>query len=213
MPGETACFECVPPLVVASGIDERTLKREGVCAASLPTTMGIVAGLLVQNALKYMLHFGQVCSQSCLPACCWALLDALHGFTRAADGQTTHVASGAAPLVGSCDVKGCWHAHRRGAAGDQVLGVLVPAGLLPHHGHQAQPRLHQSPVSSCSGALCSLCTTQPASRSRGRGVLALEALRSCGSGLCYAAVQYLKCEALLYIVLMVMSLSLLWASR
>lgn len=40
----TACFECLPPLVVASGIDERTLKREGVCAASLPTTMGIVAG-------------------------------------------------------------------------------------------------------------------------------------------------------------------------
>lgn len=30
----------MPPLVVASGIDERTLKREGVCAASLPTTMG-----------------------------------------------------------------------------------------------------------------------------------------------------------------------------
>lgn len=40
----TACFECLPPLVVASGIDEKTLKREGVCAASLPTTMGIVAG-------------------------------------------------------------------------------------------------------------------------------------------------------------------------
>ena len=39
-PGDTACFACVPPLVVASGIDERTLKREGVCAASLPTTMG-----------------------------------------------------------------------------------------------------------------------------------------------------------------------------
>ena len=60
MPGETACFACVPPLVVASGIDERTLKREGVCAASLPTTMGVVAGLLVQNALKHMLNFGQV---------------------------------------------------------------------------------------------------------------------------------------------------------
>ena len=40
LPGETACFQCVPPLVVASGVDERTLKREGVCAASLPTTMG-----------------------------------------------------------------------------------------------------------------------------------------------------------------------------
>eukprot|EP00882_Tetradesmus_deserticola_P002765 GHRQ01002938.1.p1 GENE.GHRQ01002938.1~~GHRQ01002938.1.p1 ORF type:complete len:472 (+),score=239.94 GHRQ01002938.1:106-1521(+) len=60
IPGETACFQCVPPLVVASGIDEATLKREGVCAASLPTTMGIVAGMLVQNSLKYLLEFGTV---------------------------------------------------------------------------------------------------------------------------------------------------------
>ena len=28
---------------------------------SLPTTMGIVAGMLVQNSLKYLLQFGQVC--------------------------------------------------------------------------------------------------------------------------------------------------------
>ena len=42
------------------GIDEKTLKRDGVCAASLPTTMGMVAGMLVQNSLKYMLNFGQV---------------------------------------------------------------------------------------------------------------------------------------------------------
>lgn len=60
VPGETACFACAPPLVVASKIDERTLKREGVCAASLPTTMGIVAGFLVQNTLKYLLGFGAV---------------------------------------------------------------------------------------------------------------------------------------------------------
>ncbi|KAG6543932.1 hypothetical protein Mapa_014773 [Marchantia paleacea] len=60
IPGETACFACAPPLVVASGIDEKTLKREGVCAASLPTTMGIIAGLLVQNTLKYLLGFGVV---------------------------------------------------------------------------------------------------------------------------------------------------------
>uniref|UniRef100_A0A7S4F8K6 Ubiquitin-like modifier-activating enzyme 5 n=1 Tax=Chrysotila carterae TaxID=13221 RepID=A0A7S4F8K6_CHRCT len=45
-----------------AGIDESTLKREGVCAASLPTTMGIVAGFLVQNALKYLLDFGDVSS-------------------------------------------------------------------------------------------------------------------------------------------------------
>jgi len=60
VPGATACFACVPPLVVASGIDERTLKREGVCAASLPTTMGVIAGLLVQAALKRVLSFGAV---------------------------------------------------------------------------------------------------------------------------------------------------------
>ncbi|KAJ6638180.1 Ubiquitin-like modifier-activating enzyme 5 [Pseudolycoriella hygida] len=59
-PGETACFACAPPLVVAENIDEKTLKREGVCAASLPTTMGIVAGMLVQNTLKYLLEFGEV---------------------------------------------------------------------------------------------------------------------------------------------------------
>jgi len=59
LPGRTACFECLPPLIVASGIDEKTLKREGVCAASLPTTMGMVAGMLVQNVLKYLLNFGK----------------------------------------------------------------------------------------------------------------------------------------------------------
>ncbi|XP_018404446.1 PREDICTED: ubiquitin-like modifier-activating enzyme 5 [Cyphomyrmex costatus] len=60
IPGETACFACAPPLIVASSIDEKTLKREGVCAASLPTTMGIVAGFLVQNTLKFLLKFGKV---------------------------------------------------------------------------------------------------------------------------------------------------------
>jgi len=60
LPGELACFECAPPLIMASGVDESTLKREGVCAASLPTTMGIVAGFLVQNALKFLLSFGSV---------------------------------------------------------------------------------------------------------------------------------------------------------
>lgn len=59
-PGETACFACAPPLVVASNIDERTLKKEGVCAASLPTTMAMVAGMLIQNSLKYLLDFGKV---------------------------------------------------------------------------------------------------------------------------------------------------------
>jgi len=60
LPGRTMCFECAPPLIVADGIDEKTLKREGVCAASLPTTMGMTAGMLVQNVLKYLLGFGTV---------------------------------------------------------------------------------------------------------------------------------------------------------
>jgi len=60
LPGRTACFECTPPLLVQDGIPESTLKREGVCAASLPTTMGLVAAMLIQNVLKYTLEFGQV---------------------------------------------------------------------------------------------------------------------------------------------------------
>eukprot|EP00388_Colpodella_angusta_P027523 GDKK01009681.1.p1 GENE.GDKK01009681.1~~GDKK01009681.1.p1 ORF type:complete len:360 (-),score=45.68 GDKK01009681.1:28-1068(-) len=58
LPGVTPCYECCPPLVVANGLPEA--KREGVCAASLPTTMGIIAGFLAQNALKYLLDFGTV---------------------------------------------------------------------------------------------------------------------------------------------------------
>ncbi|XP_058145709.1 ubiquitin-like modifier-activating enzyme 5 isoform X1 [Dasypus novemcinctus] len=60
IPGESACFACAPPLVIAANIDEKTLKREGVCAASLPTTMGMVVGILVQNVLKFLLGFGTV---------------------------------------------------------------------------------------------------------------------------------------------------------
>ncbi|KAG5509127.1 hypothetical protein JKF63_06136 [Porcisia hertigi] len=58
LPGITPCYECCPPLVVATGLPEA--KREGVCAASLPTTMGIIAGFVAQNALKYLLQFGEV---------------------------------------------------------------------------------------------------------------------------------------------------------
>lgn len=38
IPGETACFACAPPLAFVEN-SESQVKREGVCAASLPTTM------------------------------------------------------------------------------------------------------------------------------------------------------------------------------
>ena len=60
IPGETACFSCAPPLVVAEEGNEKKIKREGVCTASLPTTMGIIAGFLAQNFLKWALKFGEV---------------------------------------------------------------------------------------------------------------------------------------------------------
>jgi ubiquitin-like modifier-activating enzyme 5 len=62
IPGKTACFECALPSIIAEGGDElQDIQREGVCTASLPTTMSIIAGLLVQNALKHLLGFGDVC--------------------------------------------------------------------------------------------------------------------------------------------------------
>ena len=59
-PGSSACFECAPPGIMATKDDEKTIVRPGVCAASLPTTMSIIAGLMVQAALKYFLGFGKV---------------------------------------------------------------------------------------------------------------------------------------------------------
>jgi len=50
---------------------------QGVCAASLPTTMGITAGLLAQNALKFLLKFGVVSpyvgewESGSVPICLW----------------------------------------------------------------------------------------------------------------------------------------------
>ena len=56
IPGETACFACAVPIAIVED-NEAKIKREGietydlffilgVCAASLPTTMGITAGFL-----------------------------------------------------------------------------------------------------------------------------------------------------------------------
>jgi hypothetical protein len=49
--------------VRASGIDESTLKRDGVCAASLPTTMGIVAGFLVQARPLHAPRASRLCAR------------------------------------------------------------------------------------------------------------------------------------------------------
>lgn len=56
VPGETACFACMPPLAFVENT-ENLIKREGVCTASLPTTMALTAALLAQNGLKYLLEF------------------------------------------------------------------------------------------------------------------------------------------------------------
>jgi len=172
IPGHTACFQCVPPLVVASGIDERTLKREGVCAASLPTTMGewfgwwwgvaerdvdgwllclsyvhlepltstchahlplppthpanapttpsagIIAGLLVQNTLKYLLNFGTV--------------------SHYLGYSSLKVRMG----CGNCLVESWLVCRVRASCRSRLFGAhgsspQQPPGLFPHHGHQA----------------------------------------------------------------------------
>lgn len=53
IPGRTGGLE-------ASPMKSHIAKQPGVCAASLPTTDSIVAGLAAQNALKYLLGFGEV---------------------------------------------------------------------------------------------------------------------------------------------------------
>lgn len=60
-PGETACFSCLPPLALVEQ-SEANIKREGVCAASLPTTMGITAGFLSHTTLKFLLEFEEITS-------------------------------------------------------------------------------------------------------------------------------------------------------
>lgn len=45
---------CIPPVAVSDDT-ENQIQREGVCAASLPTTMAIAAALLAQTTLKYLL--------------------------------------------------------------------------------------------------------------------------------------------------------------
>eukprot|EP01079_Euglenida_sp_SAG-EU17-18_P004181 gene4182-104_t len=58
VPGISPCYECCPPLVLASAA--APVKRKEACAASLPTTMSVIAGFMVQNTLKLLLEFGQV---------------------------------------------------------------------------------------------------------------------------------------------------------
>lgn len=53
IPGRTGGLEAAP-------IKQQQDKRQGACAASLPTTDSILAGLMAQNVLKFLLGFGEV---------------------------------------------------------------------------------------------------------------------------------------------------------
>ncbi len=57
IPGKTACVSC------RSSIAAKTPREKGQrCTASLPSTMAIIASIQVQEALKYMLGFGNLVS-------------------------------------------------------------------------------------------------------------------------------------------------------
>ena len=53
IPGRTGGLEAAP-------IKKTMDKRPGTCPASLATTDSIIAGITAQNALKYLLGFGEV---------------------------------------------------------------------------------------------------------------------------------------------------------
>lgn len=57
--------QCAPPYVVATKEDENSIKREGVCAASLPTTMGVTAGKRRSLDCPSLSHTRALCSFIC----------------------------------------------------------------------------------------------------------------------------------------------------
>ena len=114
VPGASPCYQCTPPLVVATG--EKPAKREGVCAASLPTTMGIVAGLLAQSALKYLLGFGELTPYVGYDA----LSDSFPQLTLRANPECTH----AVCLTRQTEYRAA--AQARAAAAAAVAAAEVP---------------------------------------------------------------------------------------
>lgn len=67
IPGKTPCFRCNRPVLQDSSLRpsqaDRKSDNSGVCHfASLPTTMGIIASLQSQEALKILLGFGHIVS-------------------------------------------------------------------------------------------------------------------------------------------------------
>ena len=60
LPGETACLECTARPRSSQGTNSGSARvsASGACAASLPTTTAILAGVLAQTALKHLLEFG-----------------------------------------------------------------------------------------------------------------------------------------------------------
>ncbi len=59
LPGRTPCYRCNKPLATEEGRVEHRRDESGLCHfTSLPTTMAIVASLQCQEALKYLLQFG-----------------------------------------------------------------------------------------------------------------------------------------------------------
>ncbi|KXZ47321.1 hypothetical protein GPECTOR_36g45 [Gonium pectorale] len=171
VPGVTACFQCVPPLVVASGIDERTLKREGVCAASLPTTMGIVAGMLVQAALKHMLGFGHVSaylgynslkdffptmeikpSTACVNGLCRTLTAAEEERRNSPEARAAREAEAAAAAAAAAEAAAT-PLHDDNEWGIEVVGDEAPAAAPASPGPDGSAASAASPAAASAAAV------------------------------------------------------------
>lgn len=61
IPGKTPCYRCNKPALKDDSTVDLKKSGDGACHfTSLPTTMGIIASLQCQEALKYLLSFGKV---------------------------------------------------------------------------------------------------------------------------------------------------------
>lgn len=60
IPRGCPCFVCASPVAIVANIGKKHTETKRNFAASLPTNMRVVSGILEQNVLMFLLNFGTI---------------------------------------------------------------------------------------------------------------------------------------------------------